>query len=163
MYLHPLPDFKPKGLSEKTRAQFLAVESGRELASHYRRVLIVRTSGPRTNRIQCEHKPSLSHQTATDRSHSKHERKHTKPFKCKFPECAAKGVGFSTENDRDRHYKSGRHNLAPEKGAKKGYICIACPPAAGGEPKWWPRQDNFKAHCSRKHPNWGSLDDLIRR
>ncbi|KAM0718500.1 hypothetical protein Q7P37_005570 [Cladosporium fusiforme] len=97
---------------------------------------------------------------------TKHERTHTKPFRCEFAECQVKNVGFSTENDRDRHYKSGRHNLAPQKGAKKGYICAACPPAPGGKPKWWPRQDNFKAHCSRKHPKWKGeelLKELISR
>jgi hypothetical protein len=86
---------------------------------------------------------------------SKHERKHTKPFKCRHAECMAKDVGFSTENDRDRHYKSGRHHEAPTKGALKGFICVAC---TDSKVKWWPRQDNFKAHCTRRHTEWNTKE-----
>ena len=86
---------------------------------------------------------------------SKHERKHTKPFKCRHAECMAKDVGFSTENDRDRHYKSGRHHEAPTKGALKGFVCVAC---TDGKVKWWPRQDNFKAHCTRRHTEWNTKE-----
>ncbi|KAM0721977.1 hypothetical protein Q7P37_002903 [Cladosporium fusiforme] len=92
----------------------------------------------------------------------KHERKHTKPFKCPFPECQLRDVGFASENDRDRHYKSARHNLAPTKGAKKGYVCAACQPPPGEKEKWWPRLDNFKAHCRRKHREW-PLEDLLHK
>ena len=95
--------------------------------------------------------------TLTDRR--KHERKHTKPFKCRYPECMAKGVGFSTDNDLDRHYKSAKHLQAPRKGSLKGFVCIAC---RDGKSKWWPRQDNFKAHCNRKHKDW-NIEDLVKR
>jgi hypothetical protein len=66
-----------------------------------------------------------------------------------------KDVGFSTENDRDRHYKSGRHHEAPTKGALKGFICVAC---TDNKVKWWPRQDNFKAHCTRRHTEWDTKE-----
>ncbi|GAB7326719.1 hypothetical protein MBLNU13_g10672t1 [Cladosporium sp. NU13] len=89
----------------------------------------------------------------------KHERKHTKPFKCRFPECIAKDIGFSTDNDRDRHYKSAKHREAPTKGSLKGFICIAC---TDGKSKLWPRQDNFKAHCKRKHMDF-NIEDLMKR
>ena len=95
--------------------------------------------------------------TLTDKR--KHTRKHTKPFKCRFPECIAKDIGFSTDNDRDRHYKSAKHREAPTKGSLKGFICIAC---IDGKAKWWPRQDNFKAHCNRKHKGW-NVEDLMKR
>lgn len=71
-------------------------------------------------------------------------------------------MGFATSNDLDRHYKSGKHNQAPTKGALKGYVCAACTQSSSGKPKWWPRQDNFKAHCVRRHKNY-NVDDLIKR
>jgi hypothetical protein len=113
---------------------------------------------PKNNSDQtyvCHPRPN---KTLSLSKHSKHERKHTKPFKCRFDECIAKDVGFSTENDRDRHYKSGKHNEAPTKGSLKGFICAAC----RSDSKWWSRQDNFRAHCKRKHTTW-DIDDLVKR
>lgn len=77
--------------------------------------------------------------------------RHTKPYRCAFPECKAKSVGFATSNDLDRHHKSGKHKLRPTKGSGKGYICYACTVQPDGQPKWWDRLDNFKAHVDRKH------------
>jgi hypothetical protein len=70
-----------------------------------------------------------------------------------------KEVGFSTANDLDRHYKSAKHREAPTKGSLKGFICLAC---IDGKAKWWPRQDNFKAHCNRKHKDW-NIEELMKR
>ena len=108
-------------------------------------------SSPRIAQIKCKFLTLALREYLALTTCSKHERKHTKPFKCRHAECMAKDVGFSTENDRDRHYKSGRHHEAPTKGALKGFICVAC---TDGKVKWWPRQDNFKAHCTRRHTEW---------
>lgn len=62
--------------------------------------------------------------------------------------------GFATQNDLQRHRKA-VHGLNPTVGKKTGYICAACGPgSAGSSPKFWPRRDNFKAHCNRKHKEW---------
>ena len=111
--------------------------------------------GPRIAQTKCKFLNLLAVKMTVLTTCRKHERKHTKPFKCRHAECMEKGVGFSTENDRDRHYKSGRHQEAPTKGALKGFICIAC---TDGKVKWWPRQDNFKAHCTRRHSEWNTKD-----
>lgn len=77
--------------------------------------------------------------------------RHSKPYRCLYPECKEKGVGFATSNDLDRHRKSDKHKLAPTKGSGKGYICCACPVLPDGTPKWWNRLDNFRSHVDRKH------------
>ena len=112
-------------------------------------------SSPRIAQIKCKFLTLALREYLALTTCSKHERKHTKPFKCRHAECMAKDVGFSTENDRDRHYKSGRHHEAPTKGALKGFICVAC---TDGKVKWWPRQDNFKAHCTRRHTEWDTKE-----
>ncbi|KAF2862084.1 hypothetical protein K470DRAFT_213737 [Piedraia hortae CBS 480.64] len=90
----------------------------------------------------------------------KHELQHMKPFKCDEPDCS-RTSGFATRNDLERHRFS-VHRLRPLAGPLNGFICAACPPNVGHQPKFWPRRDNFKAHIRRKHPNMGMEDILVK-
>ena len=83
----------------------------------------------------------------------KHEYQHTRPFQCSEFGCT-RAKGFATNNDLERHRKS-MHGATPSVGEKDGYTCKACPdPGPGGPRKWWPRNDNFRAHIRRKHLDW---------
>lgn len=122
-------------------------------AKTFRRVRFVGTN-PRIPRTKCQSSAKrMCELRCILTILSKHEHRHTKPFKCNFPDCITKGTGFATVNDLDRHYRSSKHDLAPTKGSGKGYICAACHVAPESRPKWWPRRDNFKAHIVRRHKN----------
>nr|OQO24156.1 hypothetical protein B0A51_06249 [Rachicladosporium sp. CCFEE 5018] len=90
-----------------------------------------------------------------------HAQRRESPFKCPFSPCQEKATGFATTNDLDRHLKSGRHNMPPQKGSGKGYVCSACIAPPDSEVKWWPRLDNFKAHIKRRHREM-PVDHLVR-
>ncbi|RFU33116.1 hypothetical protein B7463_g3224, partial [Scytalidium lignicola] len=89
----------------------------------------------------------------------KHNLRHGKPFKCKYPGCTWL-QGFSTTNDLERHVNS-KH---PVKATKR-FRCHV--PGCKSKDRSWPRLDNFKSHIKRLHPSeWMSnlyREDLIRR
>lgn len=88
--------------------------------------------------------------------------KHTKPFKCQFPDCKRKGQGFTSMNDRDRHMNSvhKRHLSRPAV----GYDCCYDHCRDNGKIFW--RLDNFRNHLKKKHDPKGSKDameDFLKR
>lgn len=80
----------------------------------------------------------------------KHERNHTRPFKCHVPDCD-NSRGFPTLNDLERHQHS-KHDIQTEGTRPKFKICkclvAGCPKAEHS----FKRPDNFKAHVKRMHP-----------
>lgn len=90
-------------------------------------------------------------------SYRKHRLRHEKPFRCEIPDCTRKG-GFSTRNDLDRHRKS-LHKIVPKTSTDKTYKCAA--EACARVTKVWPRADNFRQHCSRKHKDL-HLETLVQ-
>ncbi|EME50190.1 hypothetical protein DOTSEDRAFT_68902 [Dothistroma septosporum NZE10] len=93
--------------------------------------------------------PGCNKQPKNQSDATKHALTHSKPYRCGKTECNRKD-GFATVNDLERHKKS-VHKLLPRVGNPAGYICAACQVDAGGQRKFWPRRDNFKAHIKRKH------------
>nr|OQO22921.1 hypothetical protein B0A51_11095 [Rachicladosporium sp. CCFEE 5018] len=145
---------------------------GAASAQHRRRPPVASTRSDRfvpTSSGRGKHGPSqeqlicsmCNYQAKNASDASKHYNKHAKPFKCDLPPCCNNDTGFATSNDLDRHLKSGKHNMKPQKGSGKGYICSACTVAPDSEAKWWPRLDNFKAHINRRHKEH-PVDQLVR-
>lgn len=84
----------------------------------------------------------------------KHEQKHTKPYRCKAPNCP-RPEGFSTPNDVERHMRS----CHPEISSKgKCYNCTVA--NCRSKDKKWPRADNFRQHLKRVHGIQPGDDDL---
>ncbi|KAJ3492430.1 hypothetical protein NLG97_g5402 [Lecanicillium saksenae] len=75
----------------------------------------------------------------------KHELTHSRPHLCNYRGCSKSTEGFSTPNDLQRH-KASVH-----KEASFGYQCTHPDCTRGGEPKIWPRKDNFRTHLSKVH------------
>ncbi|KAH7149321.1 hypothetical protein B0J13DRAFT_302844 [Dactylonectria estremocensis] len=78
---------------------------------------------------------------------NKHSLRHSKPFLCEALDCH-RSEGFSTKNDLDRHKRSVHSDLSV---SGPRYICPLDQCAAKGQPKLWPRADNFRSHLRRIH------------
>lgn len=68
----------------------------------------------------------------------KHEKTHSRPFKCPEPTCKFHKVGLPTEKELDRH-KNDKHNSAPQL-----YRCRYCEFSTK-------RESNCKQHMEKKH------------
>ena len=71
---------------------------------------------------------------------SKHEKTHSRPYKCGYPNCKYNDFGLPTEKELDRHMND-KHNQAP-----KMYHCKFCEFQTK-------RESNCKQHMEKKH-NW---------
>lgn len=69
---------------------------------------------------------------------SKHEKTHSRPYKCTDPRCKFHEFGLPTEKELDRHMND-RHNIAP-----KMYKCEFCEFQTK-------RESNCKQHMEKKH------------
>ncbi|KAJ9156336.1 C2H2 and C2HC zinc finger [Pleurostoma richardsiae] len=86
------------------------------------------------------------HKTVKTKSElNKHEKRHTKPFRCTEAGCH-RVDGFSTMNDLDRH-KRCCHPDANAAGNRFRCALGAC----RNKTKIWPRADNFRSHLKRVH------------
>ncbi|KAK4225909.1 hypothetical protein QBC38DRAFT_367735 [Podospora fimiseda] len=72
--------------------------------------------------------------------------RHSKPFKCDFPDCPRAKEGFGTHNDLDRHKICVHKVHMPDRVRYRCHV-DGC---KDGKKKW-PRQDNFKQHLRRMH------------
>ncbi|KAK0635619.1 hypothetical protein B0T17DRAFT_50489 [Bombardia bombarda] len=82
---------------------------------------------------------------------NKHQQRHTKPFRCKEPDCP-RTDGFSTKNDLTRHMQC-VHN---SNGVRYRCNIDQCK----NKNKDWPRADNFRQHLKRMHQKEVGLDEL---
>ncbi|RMZ90316.1 hypothetical protein DV736_g2448, partial [Chaetothyriales sp. CBS 134916] len=99
----------------------------------------IRQSTKNKEELKCEH-CGKSIKTPSDMK--KHIAGHELPFLCKHPGCVRSNKGFATINDLNRHCKSVHNTLTP---GSRSF-----------------RQDNFKQHLKRLHPN-DNLDELLKR
>lgn len=102
------------------------------------------TAGPEIAQLVC---PTCGKGVKTQSELKKHDLRHRKPFKCKFPDCP-RTEGFSTTNDLDRHTRS-KHPSVRDAGVAKMYRCPV--PGCKSKDKAWPRLDNFRSHLRRVH------------
>ncbi|KAF2674622.1 hypothetical protein BT63DRAFT_15980 [Microthyrium microscopicum] len=73
---------------------------------------------------------------------TKHEKTHSRPFKCSEPSCRYHDLGWPTEKERDRHVND-KHSSAP-----KMYSCKFPPCSYSSK-----RESNCKQHMEKAH-NW---------
>jgi hypothetical protein len=71
---------------------------------------------------------------------TKHEKTHSRPFKCTEPSCRYHAVGWPTEKERDRHVND-KHSSAPEM-----YECHFKPCTYSSK-----RESNCKQHMEKAH------------
>ncbi|KAL1863136.1 hypothetical protein Daus18300_008129 [Diaporthe australafricana] len=71
----------------------------------------------------------------------KHEKTHSRPWKCPIESCKYHGYGWPTEKEMDRHY-SDTHNIPPPR----RHECLF-PPC----PYTCKRKDNLRSHMQRAH------------
>lgn len=84
-------------------------------------------------------------------------RRSSRDFICREPTCT-RNIGFTTRNDLLRHLKA-VHGVLPDSPNDRSFKCagLRCPK----KDKLWHRQDNFKSHIRRMHPN-EDLDELVK-
>ncbi len=99
--------------------------------------------------------PVLVVQVLTRLGFSKHEARHTKPYRCTEAGCTRKD-GFRTVNDLDRHTRS-RHPRVNVSGHRSKCHRDKCL----NKSKLWPRADNFRQHLKRIHGLDGVSEDDI--
>ena len=85
--------------------------------------------------------------------------RHDKPYRCTTVGCTRAEEGFATKNDLGRHCKT-VHKVVADNCNERSFICQGS--NCNHRNKVWPRYDNFKAHCSRRHKS-EMLDELIGR
>ncbi|KAF5022700.1 hypothetical protein F66182_5248 [Fusarium sp. NRRL 66182] len=83
---------------------------------------------------------------------TRHEKTHTRPWKCDIDGCNS--PGFVSKNDLDRH-KRGCHSQELVSGTF--YVCTH---GQCDDSKKWPRKDNFRSHLSRVHKIECELDQV---